>query len=107
VVDTRTPTGGPILEGKTTRSFTVTGGACGIPPTAVAVSVNLTAVGATAPGYLTLYPANHVIVPTVSSVNFTTGMTRTNNAVVSLATDATGTIKVKNGSREPCISCWT
>jgi hypothetical protein len=34
----------------------------------------------------------------VSNVNFSAAQTRGNNAIVFLATDGTGTIKVKNGS---------
>jgi hypothetical protein len=36
--------------------------------------------------------------PRVSSVNFSAGQTRANNAVVPLALDGTGGINVKNGS---------
>jgi hypothetical protein len=101
LADTREPvgpTGGPALGGGSTRSFPVTGGACGIPSTAVAVSVNLTAVGAAAVGSLTLYPGDAPGPPLVSSINFTAGVTRANNAAVPLATDGTGTIGVQNGS---------
>jgi hypothetical protein len=34
----------------------------------------------------------------VSSINFSAGVTRANNAIVPLATDGAGTIGVKNGS---------
>ena len=101
VADTRNPagpTGGPILGGGATRSFPVTSGACGIPSTALAASVNLTAVEAAAPGYLTLFPGDGAGPPLASNINFTPGVTRANNAVVPLATDGTGTINVKNGS---------
>ena len=60
--------------------------------------MNLTAVGATARGYLTLYPGDAASPPTVSNVNFNPGVTRANNAVLRLAKDGTGTIRVKNGS---------
>jgi hypothetical protein len=101
VVDTRNPegpTGGPILGAGSIRSFPATGGTCGVPSTAVAVSVNLTAVGSAAAGYLTLFPGDIVNAPVVSNINFTTGVTRANNAVVLLAADGTGRIQVKNGS---------
>jgi hypothetical protein len=99
VVDTRNAaTGGPALGAGTTRSFPVTGGTCGIPSTAIAVSVNLTAVSPAAAGYLTLFPGDGAGPPVASSVNFSAGQTRGNNAIVLLATDGTGTIKVKNGS---------
>ena len=101
VVDTRNadgPTGGPILGGKTTRSFPVTGGVCGVPSTALAVSVNLTAVGAAAAGYLTLFPGDAAGPPLVSNLNFSVAQTRANTAIAVLATDGTGTVQVKNGS---------
>jgi hypothetical protein len=100
LVDTRNedgPTGGPILGANSIRSFPVIG-ACGIPPTASAVSVNLTAVGSAAAGHLTLFPGDAAGPPLVSNINFTAGQTRANNAIVLLATDGTGVIKVKNGS---------
>jgi len=96
VVDTR-DADGPILGGKTTRSFPVTGGVCGIPSTAIAVSVNLTAVGAAAAGYLTLF-AGDGSMPLPGSIYFTPGMTRANNAIVLLARDGSGTISVYDGS---------
>ena len=101
VVDTRNPdgpTGGPALAADSIRTFPVTGGVCGIPGTASAVSVNLTAGGAIAAGYLTLYPGDAAGPPVTSNVNFSAAQTRAGNAVVPLATDGTGTIKVKNGS---------
>jgi hypothetical protein len=103
VVDTRGavgPTGGPALAAHSTRSFPVSSGACGIPSTAVAVAVNLVAVQATAGGHLTLFAGDALAPPLASSINFAPGQTRANNAVVPLATDGTGTIKVTNGSAE-------
>jgi hypothetical protein len=99
LVDTRTaagPTGGPALAPGATRSFPVSG-VCGIPSTATAVSVNLTAVGAVAAGHLILFPGDAAGPPLVSHINFTSGVTRANNAVVPLATNG-GTINVKNES---------
>jgi hypothetical protein len=101
LADTRDPAGpagGPALGASSTRGFPVTGGTCGIPSTALAVSVNLTAVQATAPGHLTLFPGDATSSPLASSVNFAAGQTRAGNAIVPLAADGTGTIKVKNGS---------
>jgi len=100
VADTRNaagPTGGPALVAGATRSFPVTGGACGIPPTAIALSVNVTAVGAAARGYLTLYPGDAASPPPTSNINFSAGQTRANNAIILLATSG-GTIDVRNGS---------
>ena len=101
VVDTRNaagPTGGPALTAGATRNFPVTGGVCGIPSTAIAVSVNLTAVGAIAAGHLTLFRGDAPSSTVGSNVYFTRGLTRANNAIVLLATDGSGTINVKNGS---------
>jgi hypothetical protein len=95
VVDTRT-TDGPALAGQSNRLFAVTG-KCGVPSTAKAISVNLTAVGPASPGFLSLYPGNG-IPSTASSLNFAAGQTRGNNAVVLLATDGSGRIGVRNGS---------
>jgi hypothetical protein len=98
LIDTRNPTGplgGPSLAANAIRTFALTG-ACGIPASATAVSVNLTATGAAALGHLTLYRGDVDTVPLVSSINFVPGVNRANNAVVPLAAD--GSIKVKNGS---------
>jgi hypothetical protein len=95
LVDTRT-THPPALNAQSTRIFTVTG-TCGIPSTAKAVSVNLTAVGPTSRGFFTLFPGNGLD-PGTSSINFTPGLTRANNAIVLVATDGAGTIAVRNGS---------
>jgi hypothetical protein len=98
--DTAGATGAPALVGGgAIRNFPVAG-ACGIPPTATAVSLNVTAVGAVAPGHLTLYPGDGVGPPLASSVNFSPGVTRANNAIVRLAVVG-GTINVKNGSAAP------
>jgi hypothetical protein len=58
-------------------------GSCGVPPTAKAVAVNLTAVAPTDLGDLRLYPAA-TAVPTTSVLNFADGQTRANNAVINL-----------------------
>jgi uncharacterized repeat protein (TIGR01451 family) len=85
LLDTRDPAGtygGPALAAGASRTFPLFG-RCGIPPTARAVSVNLTATGSTTAGHLRLYPAGASL-PTVSAVNYVAGLTRANNAVVPL-----------------------
>ncbi len=85
VADTRQPNGpngGPPLAGNSTRTFPIAG-QCGIPPTARSVSVNLTVVGPSASGHLTLFPGNTPI-PLVSTINFRVGLTRANNAIAAL-----------------------
>ena len=98
VVDTRRangPLGGPALQPGATRLFTVSS-VCGIPAIAVAVSVNITVV-AGASGYFTLYPGNGIN-PGTSSLNFSAGQVRANNAILPLSTDRIGGINVLNAS---------
>jgi N-acetylneuraminic acid mutarotase len=104
VVDTRDPyrpVGGPRLDGKETRRFRVVNRACGIPAEAVAVSVNLTAAGGAAPGFLTLFPGDGAGPPLARTVTFSAGEIRGSSAVAALASDGTGTLSVKNGSAAP------
>jgi hypothetical protein len=67
LADTRNITP-PILTTNVDRTFTVQGN-CGIPAGAKAVSINTTAVGPNAAGFLTLFPAG-TGVPLVSNINF-------------------------------------
>jgi hypothetical protein len=53
-------------------------------------------VAPTAPGFIRLAPGNGL--SESSSINFATGQTRANNAVVMLATDGTGRVAASNGS---------
>lgn len=95
LIDTRIAA--PALQPGAKRVFVLTG-ACGVPTTAKAVSLNLTAVQPAAPGYLTLIPGDLASVPFASTINFGAGQTRANNAIVELASDGTGGILVYNGS---------
>jgi len=85
IIDTRNangPLGGPALATGDDRIFTVTG-ACNIPSTAKAISVNIAVTGPTAPGNLRLHPGGTPVPPS-SSINYSPGKTRSNNAVVPL-----------------------
>jgi hypothetical protein len=85
LLDTRQPSGplgGPALAADTTRDFVVQGH-CGIPPTALAISVNLTAAEQSAQGHLGLYPGGTTPSGT-SSLNYNPGQTRAGNAIVTL-----------------------
>jgi glucose/arabinose dehydrogenase len=85
VVDTRDPvgpSGGPALAAGSDRTFTVAS-RCGVSPTARAVAVNVTVTQPTAAGYLTLFPAGGPP-PFASTINFSPGQTRANNAEVTL-----------------------
>jgi len=98
-VDTRDasgPTAGAPLPPASTRVWTMAG-RCGVPSSARAVSVNLTAVTPGAPGFVTIYPGNG-LPGTTSTINFVPGNTIANNAVGPLATDGTGTLGLVNGS---------
>lgn len=102
VLDTRDPAGpwgGPALAANTDRTFTVIG-RCGVPTTASAVSVNLTVTQPSAQGNLRLRPGGTAL-PLVSSINYSPGQTRANNAIVPLGeagdiavrcTQASGTV---------------
>jgi len=96
LVDTRLPAWQPALQPGDERMF-VLAGACSIPTGAAALSVNVTVAAPTAPGHLSVYPAD-VAAPLVSTINFSAGQTRANNAIVPAAADGSVAIKVKNGS---------
>jgi Tol biopolymer transport system component len=77
--DTRGADGPPVAAGAT-RNFALRG-RCGIPISAEAVAINLTVTSPTAPGFLTLF-ADGQVAPTSSSMNFSPGQVRANNAIV-------------------------
>jgi hypothetical protein len=86
VLDTRDPAGpygGPALAAGQSRVFTLAG-RCGIPISARAVTPNLTVTGPTAQGNLRLYPADQPV-PSTSTLNYSAGQTRANNAIVGLS----------------------
>jgi hypothetical protein len=99
VVDTRNangPLGGPELSAGQARTFTVAGH-CGIPADAKSVAVNVTAIVPALDGNLQIYPGNAFPLGT-STLNFSAGDNLANNATLTLATNGTGTLGVKNGS---------
>jgi hypothetical protein len=85
LLDTRSEADGaaPVRSGRV-RTVEVAG-RCGIPADATAVTVNVTMTGATAPGYLAAYGADHPQPPTTSALNVTGGGTKANNAIVELS----------------------
>lgn len=94
IVDTRNPdgpVGGPALDANTNRTFPITG-FCGIPPTAKAVSINITVTQPSSLGDLRIYPAG-IVLPLTSSMNYRGGQTRANNAIVLLGT--TGSLSLR------------
>jgi hypothetical protein len=78
--------GGPAALAAGTDNAIVVGGYCGVPTTARAVSLNVTVVAPTDGGHLRLY-ASGTPRPSTSSINYVSGHTRANIAVVSLGAD--------------------
>jgi hypothetical protein len=85
VLDTRAST---ALISQILRVVPVAG-LCGVPPTAQAVVLNITVVSPSGPGYVSLWPAD-LPWPGTSMITFAAGQTRSNNAIVGLATDGGG-----------------
>jgi hypothetical protein len=87
VLDTRGGT--PLASGMATL-VQVTG-RCGVPADAKAVSANWTIVQPKGSGVLTIYPGDAPL-PLASTLNFSPGQVRANNAMVLLAGDGSGRI---------------
>ncbi len=88
VVDTRLavgPFGGPSLQGQTPRDFAIPNGACSIPSTAAAYSLNVTVVPRPTLGYLTVWPTGQTR-PKISTLNSPDGRVKANAAIVPAGT---------------------
>ena len=81
IVDTR-GANAPALVANQTRTFQVAS-KCLVPPTAWAVSLNLTVTAPTSAGDLRVFPAGSPL-PSSSALNYGAGQTRANDAVLSL-----------------------
>ena len=105
LVDTRA-SGGPIPTGGS-RCFPLAGQA-GIPPNAAGVIVNVTGVGYTRPGWLTLYPGNQPL-PATSTLNFdTVEYAIANGAIIKLGSNGhacvgVGTVNSMPGASEAIL----
>ena len=87
-VDTRGATGalgGPVMGANTSRDFPVLSGPCGIPSTALAYSLNVTAIPQGFLGYISLWPTGATR-PTVSTLNSYDGRTKSNAALLPAGT---------------------
>ncbi len=95
ILDSRGPTGGwgSRLAAGAPRDLTVTGVA-GVPATASAVTLNVTATNGSAGSFLTLFPAGVATPPTASNVNFAANETIANLAVVQVG--AGGAVRIAN-----------
>jgi hypothetical protein len=95
LIDTRGasgPMGAPSLQAGSYRSF-ASAGTCGIPADAKSVSVNVTVVSGTTPGFLRFFAGTRPVALT-STIDYATGQVRANNALVALSNDGTGTFTV-------------
>ncbi len=80
IADTRAGFGG-IMTAGATRDFTVQG-VCGIPGGAAAVVVNVTVVGPTQTGFVTLYPSDLGSPPLVATLTFNAGEPALGNGAI-------------------------
>jgi hypothetical protein len=99
LLDTRNPIGpygGPALAAGQIRTFDLYG-RCSIPASARAVSLNVTVTQPTTAGNLRMYEGGAPL-PLVSSLNYSAGQTRGNNAVAGLSAAGQLTIRCTQGS---------
>jgi uncharacterized repeat protein (TIGR01451 family) len=86
LVDTRLlpngPLAGPALVAGQERPFTLAGH-CALPASATSVALNVTVTNTAGSGFVTVWPDGDPRPPT-STINFSAGQTRANNAVVKL-----------------------
>ncbi len=100
LIDTRNPAGplaGPALQPHVVRNF-ILPGSCGVPSTALALSVNVTITQPAAAGDLRLYPSDAPSAPLTSTINFKAGQTRANNALLAMPLSAAAGIDVLSDS---------
>ncbi|HEX3126689.1 MAG TPA: interleukin-like EMT inducer domain-containing protein [Thermoanaerobaculia bacterium] len=91
VLDTRTGSG-PLASG-TSFVFEVAG-SCGVPATARAVSLNVTVFAPPASGNVNVFPGDELPPPT-STLNFASGLTRANHAILPLSSDGNGSLAIR------------
>jgi len=99
--DTRNATGpdaaSPILAAGEIRTLSAAS-KCSLPAGAKVLSVNETVTGQTVDGGLLLFRGDLTWTPTASSLSFRPGITRSNNGIVEVTGDGTGSFKVFNNS---------
>ncbi len=88
MVDTRNPSS-PLGSGQV-RPFTL-GGTCGVPLSAKALSLNVTVTQPSGGGFVRFSPGGCAPLA-ASTINFSAGQTRANNAILPLAADGSGTV---------------
>ena len=80
----------PVLSG-VALTIQGTGGNCGVPAGARALAANITVIAPTGAGYGSVYPGNYPQ-PATATLTFGAGQTRSNNAILPLATDGSGAL---------------
>lgn len=98
IADTRDPAGpfgGPVMAGGAARSFSIQQSNCGIPSTAKAYSLNVTAVPSVGLGYLTIWPTGQAQ-PFVSTLNANDAQVTANAAIVPAGTGGAVSVFVTN-----------
>ena len=100
VADTRQaagPFGGPSIAGGASRSFTIPNGACSIPSSAQAYSLNVAVVPPGPLGYLTLWPSGQPQ-PVAATLNSTDGRIKSNAAIVPAGTNGAISVFASNAT---------
>jgi PKD repeat protein len=96
LLDTRSAT--PISSSDPPRVFSASTPACAVPATATAIAANITAVNATARGFLTLFPGNYYPPLTATVSTDLRHPARSSFAILPLSTDGGATFAVRFGS---------
>lgn len=89
--------GPPGLSGFVQRDFPLAASTCGLPSSATAYALNLTAVPPTGLGYLSAWPAGQPF-PVVSTLNSPSGSTIANAAIVKAGTNGAITLMGSNAT---------
>ena len=100
IADTRGATGtfgGPSIAGGASRDFPIPQGSCGIPATAAAYALNVTAVPHGTLNYLTIWPTGTTR-PVVSTLNSYDGRTKANAVVVPAGSNQAVSVYVTNAA---------
>jgi hypothetical protein len=111
-LDTRFDGGGPFPPQGNVGEFFIfdfgdpdyfSGASNEVPPEARAIACNLTVTGGTSSGNLRAFPGNSDVIPLVSNVNWATGQTLANYAIVGAATPADGAFQAAVGLHNASI----
>lgn len=97
VADTRDGSGLPLAPGEV-RELPVVATGCGVPADSVAATMNVTVTGASAAGFLSVFPAG-AETPRTQTTSFGPGRTRAAASIVLLGTG--GAVRVYNASAGP------